>query len=310
MALNSSNIPGYVQVVVNPYSDKDSKNRKGIIIGGPWTDVIALFIRDNDIKAVYLNSVKGWCDTDYSFLCQLNSIEELSIISSEATGLMAIEEMVNLRELSITTSTKDKVDFTKLLKLEKCYLYWWKGAQSILECIQIKNLYLDKLKLKDYTKLTNLKYLDSLTIANCQVESIDWLKDYNNLNELVFLNCKKLNDFSPIKNCSSLKRLTISGSKLLNDLNFVKGLNNLEVLVVSDNSEINSLAPLVKIRSLKALSFAGNTVIKDGDLSVIIDLPKLSMLMFQARRHYSHKLIKKWSWKNFDTPDTLLKNAG
>ncbi len=33
------------------------------------------------------------------------------------------------------------------------------------------------------------------------------------------------------------------------------------------------------------------------------------MLMFGARRHYSHKLTEKWSWENFNMPDTVLKAA-
>ena len=92
------------------------------------------------------------------------------------------------------------------------------------------------------------------------------------------------------------------------DIDFLKKLKGLEFINLSSNGEIATLAPLSCLENLKALAFAGNTIIKDGDLSVLIELPKLSMLMFQGRRHYTHKLIKKWDWENFNTPDTLLKS--
>lgn len=310
MALMTSNVPSYVQVVVNPYGGVSNQNRKGIMIGGPWVDEIASFVQENDIKAVYFNSAKGWKGSDFSFLTQLKTVEELSIISSSANGLEALEEMDCLKELSITATTKDKVDFAMLQNLEKCYLYWWTGAASITECYQLTNLYLDKPSLKDFSKLSALTRLSSLTLANCQVNDLHWLKSLSELTELEFLNCRKLNDFLSIQNCPKLTKLTIRGSRLLSNLDFVVGLRNLEVLVVSDNGDIDSLAPLAELKGLKALSFAGSTVVKDGNLSVLEVLPKLSMLMFQGKKFYTHKLIKKWDWSNFDIPDILLEKTG
>jgi len=40
------------------------------------------------------------------------------------------------------------------------------------------------------------------------------------------------------------------------------------------------------------------------------DLPELAMLMFGPRKHYSHRLVKTWSWSHFSTPDRLLEKKG
>ncbi|WP_392383831.1 leucine-rich repeat protein [Marinomonas primoryensis] len=309
MALSNSLIPGYIQVVVNPYNNSDSKKRKGIIVGGPWTDAILKFVRENGIQAIYFNSAKGWKDSDYSFLSKLDTVEELNIISSTATNLSAIEGMVSLVELSITTSTKDKVDFLKLPNLKKCYLYWWSGAESILDCVDLDTLYLDKLKVKDFSKLEKLSQLKSLTVSNSKIDTVDWLSNYQELIEFELYNCKKLSEFDAIRNCLALNKLVINGSKSLENVNFVEALADLEVLVFSDCSEIDSIHVLSKLKNLKSFSFAGSTAIEDGDLSVLETLPKLSMLMFQARKHYTHKLIKKWDWNNFNHPSRLLEKC-
>ena len=35
-------------------------------------------------------------------------------------------------------------------------------------------------------------------------------------------------------------------------------------------------------------------------------LPVLSMVNFNNRRHYTHKLNKAWNWDNFNIPDSNL----
>ena len=214
-----------IEIVINPYNIDCSKNRKGIIIKF-WSDDIYDFIIQNEIKAIYLNTAKGWKGSDYSFLSKLKTIEELHIISSEGKNLSAIESMINLKELSITCYTKDEIDFRKLEKLEKCYLSWWKNSSSIMECVSLKELYIDEVKLKDLSKMATLINLNNLTIANSPVLSIKWIEKLKNLKELSLLNCKKIEDFSPISNLKFIKRLTIDGCKFLNDLDFVKPLKN------------------------------------------------------------------------------------
>lgn len=299
-------IPDYVQVVENPYKSSSSKSRKGVMVGGPWVDELADFIEKNAIKAVYFNSSKGWTGEDYTFLSKLKGVEELDIIASSATGLTSVEQMDNLVELSISASCKEKIDFSKIRNLEKCYLYWMGGYEGIFDCSQLKSLYIDTPKLKDYSKISRLKTLEVLTIANSSIESVSLLLDLKSLKELELLNCRKLQDFSPIKECKDLRRLTIGGCKLLFELDFLANCKHLEVLLLVDDGEILSLTPLKELTALKALSLAG-TVVKDGDFSAIASLPKLSMLMFQSKKHYTHNLIKSWDWNNFNNPSVLLE---
>lgn len=296
-----------IKVVSNPYSDKNSIFRKGVEVEGHWPTQAKDFIRQNGIKALYLNSTKGWLGTDYSFLAELDTIEELFISSSSATGLASIEKMLNLREINLTFSSQDRINFSGLKKLEKCYLYWWGGADSIFECVSLRSAYFDGLKLKNYDLVSRLVSLSELTIANSSIDSVNWLVDMGVLEKIELLNCKKISNFSPIGECRKLKSLTIRGNKNIKNVSFLKDLDSLEVLIISDNGSIDSISDISALKNLKAASFAGSTTIVDGDLSVLERLPKLSMLMFAPRKHYTHRLIKPWNWNNFDVPDVLLE---
>ena len=308
MVFASKKLQKKIEVIVNPYNDKESHNRKGIMLKGSWSEEVTDYVRENNVLAVYLNSAKGWDDDDLHFLSDLGGVEELNIITgAKVRNLKAIEKISSLEDLSLTCVSDETVDFLQLKNLKKCFITWWPGACSIFKCHQLIRLYLDEIKLKSYKKLGNLKLLRALTIGNSNIEYIEWLTCLSELRELELLNCRKLCDFSPISKCKTITWLAIEGNKCIKDIEFLSNLRQLEVLDLSDDGEIRNLSPLKNLVNLKAFSFAGTTNIIDGDLTVLENLPKLSMLMFKGRRHYTHTLVKQWSWKNFDKPDVLLK---
>lgn len=295
-----------LEIVINPYSSAISKNRRGLFVTAKNKDQIKKYVKVENITALYVNSSKGWNGNNFDFLEGLDTIEELDIINSECRNIGGIKSMSCLQELSITAGIKEKVDFSDLKNLSKCYLSWWKGAESIFNCDSLKSMYLDGVPdlLDGHYDLP--KGLKQLTIANSKVESLAFVKGVT-LDLFALYNCKKINNFDMIANIKSLLRLEIRGCKKLESVGFVKSLKLLEVAIISDNGSLDSLSYFENILSLKALAFAGNTSIEDGDLGVLVNLPNLSMLMFGAKKHYTHKLIKSWNWNNFNTPDKLLE---
>jgi hypothetical protein len=107
---NNYYINEYVEIVINPYKNKSSKNRKGLMVKGAWDNSLIDFINKHEIKALYLNSTRGWKTKNYSFLSELVTIEELHIVSSSSENLEALEQMVCLEEISLTTTTNSTIN--------------------------------------------------------------------------------------------------------------------------------------------------------------------------------------------------------
>jgi len=299
-----------LQFVINPYNNPTSENRPGAILIGNWKTEYCKTLLKKKITALYLNVAQGWQGTDLSFLKDLDMIEELQIIAPQTENLAAIENMKALQQLSITTNTRETIDFNKLEKLRSCYLYWWNNTKSVFECRNLESVYFDKLKLKDYSIITHLSKLKSLTIANCPITATDWIHELAQLNQLSLYNCKKIPTFNPISQLKNLNRLEISGYRNLGSIDFLRNLTELEILLLTDVGEITNLSPFESLTQLKAFCFAGaKTRVSDGNLSVLETLPRLAMLMFRPWKHYTHKLIKKWNWKNLNTPDRLLEKS-
>ncbi len=299
-------IPSNVELVDNPYNNYHSSRRKGIMVSGEWSQEITTFILDNNIKAVYLNYTKGWVSNDYAFLADLKTIEELHIIATDYKNFNAVEKMESLHHLVLGYCPKEKVDFTKLDNLVEFSAPWWKGAESILQCTGLTGLSLDKLKLKNYESLGTLINLRSFGVVDGGINNLNWLENLQELEWLEICSWRGLSDFSPISQCSQLKRLGIESCSALNDISFLRQLEKIKILDLTGNKGLLSISPVSFLKKLKAFSFSGTTNIEDGDLTVLETLPELSMLMFQARKHYSHKLIKNWNWDNYNTPDKLL----
>lgn len=286
------------------------KNGKIAVIRDEDIDSIVKEINDQKIEAISLNCSSGWTREDVSFLSGLKSILTLAITTSRIKNLAALENMHSLEYLQLVCITSEKVDFTKLPQLKICYLYWWKEASSIFKCNWLKELYLDELKVKSVNELEgikNLKLLEKLVICNSNIKSLSWLKSLKNLKELELINCRSLSDFSELSTLVNLKKLQIEGCSKLRDLTFLKFLPDLEWLDLSNNREITSISSLATANNLKILFMTGSTSIADGDLRYLADLPQLAILSFTGKKHYTHKLIKKWSWDDLNNPDTLLK---
>ena len=292
----------------NPLEPYRQLELPGVMVRGDWSSELSDYYQEKRIEALYLNVSQGWSGRDYSFLKEIPLLRLLHVIASRGDNLSAIGHLINLEELSLTCPNKDKVDFTKLSSLRRCFLEWWNGASSILECQGLESLYLHKLPVNKSAGLKNLGKLRDLTIYSQSMSSLEPLTGLGNLEKLELLAFRKLQSLDGIENLTALRSLTLNGCSLLSDLSPLAALRNLEHLVVSDWKSIDTVAPLRALQNLRALALSGERCkISDGDLSPLEALPKLSMLMFGARRHYSHKIVKPWNWGNFDRPDTLLQ---
>lgn len=291
--------------VRNPYNEKSPSGRDGAMVRGKWRNEYANALRNRGVTALYLNVSYGWEQTSYDFLEELPFLEELSIIAGKSTNLTSISTLARLQKLSLTLSTKERVNFDKLHCLTDAYIYFWHGAKSILKCSTLQNLHLDEAQSLEPGFLDSLSGLDRLVVSNSNLADVSEIIGLKKLKNLELVNCKKVVDFDPLRSLD-LSWLSVKGCSQVKSLCFAKDMKSLGYINFSDVGNVSSLEPLREDLGLQAIAFAGSTNILDGDLSVLVDLPKLAMVMFALRSHYTHKLVKRWNWDNFDHPDTLL----
>ncbi|MFE8073539.1 hypothetical protein QQM79_21055, partial [Marinobacteraceae bacterium S3BR75-40.1] len=297
-----------IEVVRSPYRqsvapiDNDYEYPvDSVLVKGKWNNKIVEWMKQNDIKGLYLNSSEGFKSKNFDFLLDIPELELLNIISPPVDKLSVIDRLINLKSISLSCAWEDKIDLSGLHRLENCFINYAKGAESVFECSSLRCLYIDEFKLKSFAEIKNLSKIECLTIANSNFNSPELLGELKSLRKLVLLNCKKLDHLDGISNLKNLEWLTIDGSTKITNIKELSSLGNLEVLQLSDNKEIESLRPIRGMAHLRALCFFGSTVISEGDLTFLEGLPKLSLVGFAGRRHYTHKPARAWDWADYES---------
>ena len=181
-----------IEVVTNPYSqsaapiDRDYDDSiTSLLVKGTWNDNLVDFMVKKNIKGLYLNSAKGFSCDDFSFLSKLPDLELLNIIHSPVDSLSVVGQLTYLKSLSISCHWKEKVDLSALTQLERCFISYGKGGESIFDCHSLKYLYLDGFKLKAYEALTKLHKLEYLTIGNSSFNQAELFPELKQLRKLV-----------------------------------------------------------------------------------------------------------------------------
>lgn len=128
-----------------------------------------------------------------------------------------------------------------------------------------------KLSDEDIDRLKRFKYIKKLDMSYCEIESLEFIKDMPYLYSITM--CGKgfsEVDLSPIRECSSLKKISVCDMEL-KDLSLFSGLQNLKELDLSD-TDIKNISDISSISNLETISLWGNNI---NDLSYLSSLHNL-----------------------------------
>ncbi len=201
-----------------------------------------------------------------------------------------------------------EIDFTAFPRLQSCSLKWQAKAKGILNVKALKRLQIYSLDWKNAPGLSDLQSLENLEVAHSGIRSFGPISELKDLRRLALSVCRDLDSLVGISSLQKLRCLHLDQVHNVTDLECLTSLQNLEVLTIVDVGDIKSIAPLGTLKNLRAIWIAGaKTQIIDGDLTPLTCLPNLAMLTLGAKRHYSHRTIKKWNWENFQIPDKQLE---
>ncbi|MGX7112764.1 pneumococcal-type histidine triad protein [Gemella cuniculi] len=159
---------------------------------------------------------------------------------------------------------------------------------------KLKQLYLTKTGIKDYSFLKNIPTLEGIDFSQNDVNDITFLKDYPNLKvvaaagnnienieslknlsnlESLNLDNNNISDISALKNLSKLKAVSLENNKLTK-LDALNGKKDLTRLFLSNNSNLE--LSTLNVESLEELTVNNSNI---RDLSVIKNLPNLKTLV-------------------------------
>ena len=132
----------------------------------------------------------------------------------------------------------------------------------------------------DLTILENLKLLETVTLYNTNIESLDGIANLINLKKVSIDKAprlKNLNGFS--ESNFNMEEVEIFNAKNLRDVSALKYLHNLKNLYLQRISNIETLSFLSNINNLDRIVISSN--VEDKDFSLVEAIPNKFILGYK-----------------------------
>jgi hypothetical protein len=151
----------------------------------------------------------------------------------------------------------------------------------------LEHLDLRSAPVRSLSGVERMKSLRTLRFTEGPLESLDGIEQ-TRVETLWLAYLRRLKLVAPLTALSTLRMLDIVSCKKITDLERIGEVTSLENLGINGQGAISSLSfvrGLVNLREFRC----GTTNIVDGDLSVLLQLPKLERPIINPhRKHYSH----------------------
>lgn len=259
------------------------------VITAPWREEMKNDLTKARILELELNDGRGWRGNDLSFLTLFPHLQSLRLIDLRISSVEEIHSLHELRDLELITYCDTEIRFSSFPGLERCALEWRRKAESIFECLSLKNLFVDHYDANDITSFTKLVNLRSLALMNAPIQNLHGLSKIKLLKSLRLGRLVCLASLEGIEGLSNLEELEIQTCRRIHSINAIAALSQLQKLYINDCGDIESLTPVMNLTQLREVLFYESTNIVDGNLIPLIQLPNLSRVSFKNRRHYSHR---------------------
>jgi hypothetical protein len=192
-----------------------------------------------------------------------------------------VESLRGLETLTLNTPAKPRIelDFTAFGALRTLRMYWNPGFESVFASTSLESLFVFGPPDPDLTRLGSFPRLRRLELS----QGRKLLSTAGVGAGVEFLGLYQQGALRELTGLPALDVLAIEGCKQLGELVTVPSLTRLKVANCGD---IASLAPLRGLDELQEFLAWESTRVLDGDLSVLLELPKLRVLGMRDRREY------------------------
>lgn len=278
----------------------DGAYGKVLTLNKEWSDDLIWVFEREHIQTLVLHRLPKWDPsqplarptfrrTNLDFLAKVPQLRSLTVLDRSVPDISGVHHLPELRYLYMGDYSGKPIDFSCFPLLEECYIEFTKNRRSVALCTKLKSLSLQHYAYKDVTVLTPLSELTELWFSQGGLGDISAIGAFPDLKLLTLALLRNLRDISPLSTLKKVEELDLEGSKNFANLDAVSEMRALRTLNMSHCGNIDALKPLERCENLEVLRFGGDTTILDGDMTILLRMPKLRLALFGNRKHYNMK---------------------
>jgi len=258
------------------------------IIKGHDLDEEINYIKNNQIKSIYLTEFKSKAIINLDFLKELKFINEVNLngVDFDYDGLYHLE---NIKKLTLSIKNKNQyLDFSKFLELEELSIDWYKEFPNLSDNRKLRKLAIWKFRpqTSSLSALSLPEFLEELHLTESNILNLKGV-ELLNLKEFQAHHCKELQSLDGLFSFSpKIKILILDYCRKLTNYNELRYCINLQKIVLGDCGDIPSLKWLESLKEINHLSFWGTNLV-DGNTSYC---KGINYVNFKNKRNYSNKV--------------------
>ncbi|MES2269239.1 MAG: hypothetical protein V4520_20920 [Bacteroidota bacterium] len=259
---------------------------KSIIVNSDRIEECMRIYIENHLDGVAITTSHNYKLQNIDFLAGYPTVKRLSI-SDGIEDISVIHGLHDLEFLIISGKSRE-IDFSCFSSLTELIADWSSYFLNMDKCKSLKRLsfYQYNPKTKDCSSISNVPWIEKLEIIQSPINTLNGLEYFNQLKELKFSYCSKLEILCCIeKSKETLVSLLFDHCKSIKNLEYVTQLHNLNTLAYNDGV-LPSINFIKKMTALKSFRFIGTDVI-DGDMTPCIGVRYAS---FSNKKHFSHTM--------------------
>jgi Leucine-rich repeat (LRR) protein len=181
-----------------------------------------------------------------------DAVHDVAEVPQSATSARLVQKVRNFHELASRPALK------RLL----CFGIDQKQLQTVSSCEALTQLYIDGLRVDDFSRLARLGNLEAMSLETAhKISSLDGIADFGSLHGLRIEHFKNVKSLAPLRELTQLRALAVAGSiwtrMTVESLSPLSSLRGLKFLHLTNLKPLdNSLEPLRALTSLEELECA------------------------------------------------------
>jgi hypothetical protein len=273
------------------FIDTGEKNSGNcLVLTSYWDESLRDIMFEKEINNLRLSRFAGWKDNDVSFLKTLPFLKGVEVYADDIRDLSSMQDLKLLEYIGLDCNLSFDLDLNSFVNLKTLQVKWNKYIKNMFNLSSIEYLNIIKYPYEDLFALHNYTNLKKLQLTSSKLKSLKGIDKLINLRSVDLFKCNQLETLESVDRLEILEELDVQNCKKLNNLNQLSNLISLKTLFIEDCGEIQSLKPLQNSINLIKVWIGGNTTLIDGDIEVVIKLPKLKELSFVNKKHYNIKV--------------------